>query len=176
MREAEERDMTDLIDPHPREQSVVSYDRLVGDRWTRIEFRAVKEGDLWDGALIAWAEERAKRLQTRGRPAATSAAHGSSPAHPGTTSTRRQALDTHRASGALTQQQDRVLELIGRDRRDSTRQELARDSGMGINVICARVNELLELGRVRVARRRRCAITGQEVEALVLVQQMELAA
>lgn len=90
-------------------------------------------------------------------------------------STRRASLDRHRSSGAARAQCARLLRhLAMRSDCDWTRQELARALGWGVNVVCARVDDVRD--QLRIARKRPCTVTHQTVEALRLAQQMEIAA
>ena len=72
-------------------------------------------------------------------------------------------------SGKLTEQQREVLQLFdGGKQPNWTRQELARETGLGINVVCGRVNELLHepIGVLEECGKRACRVTGEIVHAL----------
>jgi len=87
---------------------------------------------------------------------------------------RDASMEAHRAirgGGRMADQQRLIVEhLRARPGEKFTRQELARDLGLGINAVCGRVNELvaepfellLEDGR------KRCSVTGNDVGALRL--------
>lgn len=93
------------------------------------------------------------------------------PAATGVRDTSKAAYSGLRYSGALTVQQKLVLTTITfGSQHDWTRQELARATGLGINAICGRVNELLhDPFRCLVeCGRRRCGVTGENVNVLRL--------
>lgn len=90
-------------------------------------------------------------------------------------STRRQAVDNHRTSGAMSRQATRVVELM-RDGKGRTRNEIARDSGITLQAVCGRVAELFEIGRLHVGAVRPCTCSGINAQELRLVEQQELAA
>jgi len=70
-----------------------------------------------------------------------------------------------KASGKLGPQQLLVRRAI--DWQSGTRAEIARRTGLRINVICGRVRELLDLGVVREqSRLARCSVTGQNAHVL----------
>jgi hypothetical protein len=95
------------------------------------------------------------------------------PASPRVRDTSRDAYHAHRASGKLTAQQKQVFAAIGE--RDWTRQELAKATGLGVNVICGRVKELLDANVLEECGRRTCAATGEKANAL-RARALELAA
>lgn len=100
------------------------------------------------------------------------ASEGSTPSgRAGVRETSRSAYRTLVASGRMTAQQLVVAEHFeGRPGLKATRQELARDLGLGINVVCGRVNELLRSEPAVLVERgkKRCGVTGNEVNALEL--------
>ncbi len=66
---------------------------------------------------------------------------------------------------------DEIVEHFAANRGlKATRQELARDLGLGINVVCARVNNLLLEDSPLIVERgkKRCAVSGRDVNALEL--------
>lgn len=95
-------------------------------------------------------------------------------AHPKNAGVRDTSMAAHRAllaSGRLAAQQRQVLEVFLRDQmRTWTRQELARETGLGINCVCGRINELLaeQLNALREVGRKTCAVTRNSVNALAL--------
>lgn len=97
---------------------------------------------------------------------------GAGPAYSGVRETSRDAYAKHRASGKLGRQHEVVLAALRGRARDMTRQELARETGLGINAVCGRVNELMDepFCLVEVHRRRACDVTGESVEALRAVE------
>lgn len=129
--------------------------------------RTPPQGNAADGR----AEERDA---TPGAIPSTSGANaGSTPAgRAGVRDTSIEAYRAHRASGKMTAQQlVLVTHFEATPGLRATRQELARDLALGINVVCGRVNELLRAEpAVLVERgRKRCAVTGNDVNALELV-------
>ncbi len=63
-------------------------------------------------------------------------------------------------SGAALTQKQRVYQAI-KASGPLTRQELAKLTGLAINAICGRVNELLKEGVVLEHDSRRCRVTGR---------------
>lgn len=79
-------------------------------------------------------------------------------------------------SGKMGEQQRTILDVFLRDpTRTWTRQELAKETGLGINAVCGRVNELLdEPFNLLVERgRKTCAVTNNEVNAIALATNEE---
>lgn len=76
----------------------------------------------------------------------------------------------HRASayGKLTAQQKLIVDWLSARIGDATRQEVARGTGIGINAVCGRVNELLADGVLRETKKRKCRVTGETANALTL--------
>lgn len=70
-------------------------------------------------------------------------------------------LDAYRAHSPrdLSAGQRRVLEAI-RPGLDFTRTEIAHASGMSLQSVCGRVNELVSAGRLENGPRRNCSRTG----------------
>ncbi len=97
-------------------------------------------------------------------------------AHAGVRDTSMAAYRALQYSGKMSRQQKQVLDFcLAHPGRNFTRQELARELGLGINVICGRVNELLRepfnLLEEKAAAKRRCSITGKDVNALSLTEE-----
>ena len=72
-------------------------------------------------------------------------------------------------TGRMTKQQRLVMDFFAINaQRDYTRQELANALGLGINVICGRVNELLKspFTLLEECGRRQCRITGESANAI----------
>lgn len=82
------------------------------------------------------------------------------------------AYDKVRVSGQLNRQQAALLTSMAAVDRTFTRSELAQLLGWRINVVCARVNELLQepFNRLQEVGRRRCAVTGETAHELKLVE------
>lgn len=94
--------------------------------------------------------------------------------------TSRLAFESHRSTGALTQQQRKVLAHMAHEcHRDWSRAELAEATGISLQAICGRANELVKLGLLHEPKTRKCGVTGRSVHALALVpsqQDLDLAA
>ncbi|MHB0965525.1 MAG: hypothetical protein ACYC36_03635 [Bellilinea sp.] len=76
------------------------------------------------------------------------------------------AYSKHKVSGKLNRQQSNLVEFMKQHDRDWTRQELATTMKWGINVICGRVKELLDLGSIIELPKRECAATGEQAHGL----------
>lgn len=73
-------------------------------------------------------------------------------------------------SAKITQGQRRVLAFLTQHQgKDFTRNELARESGIPINVICPRVNELIAAGVLEERVRRGCRFSGKQAHPVRLV-------
>jgi len=62
--------------------------------------------------------------------------------------------------GTAETQRERVFSVLFNQGTDLTRAELARASGVRINAVCGRVNEMLRRSVVEELPRRACRITG----------------
>ena len=98
---------------------------------------------------------------------------GSIPVGPAMTGVRETSRDAYRKarwSGKLTRQQEQVVAWLRGRVGDATRQEIARGTGLGINAVCGRVNELLdpEIGALRETGKRKCRATGETANGLTL--------
>lgn len=76
--------------------------------------------------------------------------------------TRNANYHEHRESGALGKQQRVVMDEI-KARGAGTRSELAKRTGITINAIAGRVNELVAAGLLVEYPQRKCACTGRTV-------------
>ena len=88
-----------------------------------------------------------------------------------TAGVRETSLEAHRklkSSGKLTAQQEVVMTWMRNLIGDATRSEIERGTGLKINAVCGRVNELIALGELRETRKRRCRVTGETVNALAV--------
>lgn len=74
------------------------------------------------------------------------------------------AYRTHR-EGNLGKQSATVFAFIALH-PDCSRQEIAVGSGVAINAVCGRVDELLKVGSIEVSGVKRCSVTGSTVNAL----------
>ena len=68
-------------------------------------------------------------------------------------------------SGELSRQQVMVLAAL-HELGEATRQEISRHSGIPINCVCGRVNELLNRGLVAEEESRTCNVTGHTASQL----------
>lgn len=88
-------------------------------------------------------------------------------------------LDAYRAHTArdLSEGQRQVLDAIRFTRgSDFTRSEISACSGIPLQSVCGRVNELVAAGRLEKAPRRDCGITGYAANPVRLPsKQLELA-
>lgn len=79
-------------------------------------------------------------------------------------------LAFERAKAQIGAQQARVLAVIKNPmfliEGGITRQEIARSTGLRINVVCPRVKELLNGGHIKIVGERPCTITGHAAELL----------
>lgn len=71
-------------------------------------------------------------------------------------------------SGKLTAQQEVVVAWMRGRIGDATRQEISKGTELPINAVSGRVHELVELGVLRETRRRKCRVTQENVNALVV--------
>ena len=96
--------------------------------------------------------------------------HASGPHVSGVRDTSRDAYAKYGATGKLSRQQEIIVAVLRGSRRDYTRQELAKKTGLGINAVCGRVNELMQEPFCALVehRRRKCDVTGENVMALSL--------
>ena len=68
-------------------------------------------------------------------------------------------------TGELSRQQVMVLAVVN-ELGQATRQEISRHSGIPINCVCGRVNELLNRGLVAEEEARTCNVTGHTANPL----------
>lgn len=87
---------------------------------------------------------------------------------PGVRETSREAHAKGKWNGTFSKQQQLILDKIDSSRKsDHTRQELKMITGLEINAVCGRVNELLsdEIGALEETRKRKCLVTGETAMA-----------
>ncbi len=70
------------------------------------------------------------------------------------------ALHELQASGKGGIQRARILRAL-LQRKDMTRREIQRATGIDINAVCGRVRELIDVGAARETEARRCRVTGK---------------
>ena len=84
------------------------------------------------------------------------------------TATRDDAYFAHRDSGRLGTQQQKVMDRIEASNRrhgrhDFSLREIAAITGMEINAVSGRVNELKRIGLLVEAAPRKCRVTGRTI-------------
>lgn len=92
------------------------------------------------------------------------------------TETRNAAFYAHRDSGALGAQQTRImLSIHAHPGRTWSLREIARITGLEINAVSGRVNELKTLGYLEECPARSCSVSGRTVTPVrVTMGQREL--
>lgn len=75
------------------------------------------------------------------------------------------AYDQHKASGKLTTQAQHIFDCM-QFNRDYSRRELMSVTGLEINAICGRVNELVAKGALCVGNSRKCSITNKLIQPI----------
>lgn len=142
-----------------------------------------EESDARWRDCLTWRAENAKRK------AADAAEPGiAEPAHPftdprgrtgnvhraETVGVRSTSIEAHRKlkeSGKLTAQQSQVIAWVRLQPRPVTRGEIKRGTGLEINAVAGRVNELLhdfERPQLLEVAKQRCSVTGEVVNAVTL--------
>jgi len=71
--------------------------------------------------------------------------------------------DRMRSSGELGRVQLVLMEAIGAYPRDYSLQELAQATGLAINTVSGRVNELRQKGKLELGQSRACKVTGRNI-------------
>ena len=85
----------------------------------------------------------------------------------GVRDTSRISYNKLKATGKLSRQQSQIMAFLeAHPGRNWTRQELAGELKYGINTLCGRVKELLDMGAIRELQRRVCKVTGESAHAL----------
>ena len=87
-----------------------------------------------------------------------------------------EAFHAHKASGKLSKQQQDIIDWMRwdwimakpNDKGERTRSELSDGCGMKLSTVCARVNELLKLGKLVELPRRKCRVTGKSAHPVRL--------
>jgi glycerol-3-phosphate O-acyltransferase len=75
----------------------------------------------------------------------------------------------HRASGALQEQQRKIVRFLARRcERDWTRAEIAAATGLRLSSVCARAHELIASQAIEELPRRPCRETGRGAHGLKL--------
>lgn len=71
--------------------------------------------------------------------------------------------DRMRTSGELGRVQQEIMDAIGAYPRDYSLQELSQATGLAINTVAGRVNELRQKGKLEQAPSRACKVTGRTI-------------
>lgn len=84
------------------------------------------------------------------------------------TATRDESFFSHRDSGRLGAQQQQIMDRIGSSnirhgRHDFSLREIAAITGMEINAVSGRVNELKRIGLLVEAVPRKCRVSGRTI-------------
>jgi DNA-binding transcriptional regulator GbsR (MarR family) len=72
-----------------------------------------------------------------------------------------------KADGTIGKQHLMVI-MAMRGRKNMSLQEISNASGVSINAVCGRVNELKKLKIIAKSEKRKCRITGRTIQSLVL--------
>lgn len=72
----------------------------------------------------------------------------------------------HKLQGKVGRQAQSLYEFM-EDNVDYSRKELSRLTGMELSSVCARVNEMVDVGMLREVTRRKCKITGRLISPVV---------
>ncbi|AOZ06786.1 hypothetical protein [Cupriavidus malaysiensis] len=84
--------------------------------------------------------------------------------HTAVADTSIRSYDRMRASGELGRIQQEIMEAIGVWPRDYSLQEICKATGLAINTVSGRVNELRQkLGQLEQAPARPCKVTGRTI-------------
>lgn len=84
----------------------------------------------------------------------------------GVADTSIDAYHTHIEEGLAGKQAQTILRGL-EDGKDYSRREIARSLGMELSSVCGRVNELLQIGLLEEAPKRRCTITHKTIHPVV---------
>lgn len=136
-------------------------------------FKTATEDPLHD-EIMAARKQRGSAVSTqppKAEPPALELRQSESRQSVGVRETSRDAYRKAKWSGKLTRQQEQIVAWFRGRAGDATRQEIARGTGLGINCVTGRVNELLnpEIGVLREVGKRKCRVTGETANGLVLV-------
>jgi len=71
--------------------------------------------------------------------------------------------DRMRSTGELGRVQQEIMDAIGAHPRDYSLQELSQATGLAINTVSGRVNELRKAGQLELAPARACKVTGRTI-------------
>jgi predicted transcriptional regulator len=81
--------------------------------------------------------------------------------------TSTQAYRKIKSNGTIGRQHMIILRAM-RGRKNMSLQEISRASGVTINAVCGRVNELKKLGAIVKSNKRKCRVTGSTIQSLAL--------
>lgn len=71
--------------------------------------------------------------------------------------------DRMRSSGQLGRVQQEIMAVIDVWPRDYSLKEIAKATGLAINTVSGRVNELRQMGQLEQAPQRACKVTGRTI-------------
>jgi predicted transcriptional regulator len=71
------------------------------------------------------------------------------------------------ADGTIGKQHFKII-MTMRGRKNMSLQEISNASGVSINAVCGRVNELKKLKIISKDEKRKCRITGRTIQSLAL--------
>jgi predicted transcriptional regulator len=71
------------------------------------------------------------------------------------------------SNGTIGKQHLKIIRAM-RGRKNMSLQEISRSSGVTINAVCGRVNELKKLQAIVKSDKRKCRITGRTIQSLAL--------
>lgn len=71
--------------------------------------------------------------------------------------------DRMKKSGEIGRVQQEIMDAIGAYPRDYSLQELSQATGLAINTVSGRVNELRQKGKLELGPSRACKVTGRTI-------------
>ena len=86
------------------------------------------------------------------------------------TNVNKTSIDNHeinKRAGLYGKQAGGLLDVIKKNPRGLNRNELSAVSGVAINAVTGRVNQLLGIGQLKTNGKRRCSVSGRVVWVLV---------
>jgi hypothetical protein len=80
--------------------------------------------------------------------------------------TSKIAYQDHKAQGKVGRQAQALYEFMD-ENVPYSRKELSKATGMELASVCARVNEMIDVGMLREVEKRKCLITGRLISPVV---------
>lgn len=77
-----------------------------------------------------------------------------------------EAYREHKGEGLAGKQAETILKNL-KEGKDYSRREIARELGMELSSVCGRVNELLQVGLLEEAPKRRCSVTHKTIHPVM---------